>query len=153
VQPFDWRPLRLAKKVEAGAQFIQTQYCFDVPSFSVHGAVRDLGCTSGLHSGGRRAAALGQGGRVHAHQGARRRIPDEVVERLRQTPKERSGRGQAHLRRDHPAGAEIEGVAGVHVMAYRQEELVAEIIEEAGLLPRASKEQQEQAGRRTTIRH
>jgi methylenetetrahydrofolate reductase (NADPH) len=31
---------------------------------------------------------------------------------------------------------EIEGIAGVHVMAYRQEELVAEIIEEAGLLPR-----------------
>jgi hypothetical protein len=31
---------------------------------------------------------------------------------------------------------EIEGVCGVHVMAYRQEELVAEIIEEAGLLPR-----------------
>ncbi len=31
---------------------------------------------------------------------------------------------------------EIEGVAGVHVMAYRQEELVAEIIAEAGLLPR-----------------
>jgi methylenetetrahydrofolate reductase (NADPH) len=31
---------------------------------------------------------------------------------------------------------EIAGVSGVHVMAYRQEELVAEIIEEAGLLPR-----------------
>ena len=31
---------------------------------------------------------------------------------------------------------EIKGVSGVHVMAYRQEELVAEIIEEAGLLPR-----------------
>jgi methylenetetrahydrofolate reductase (NADPH) len=31
---------------------------------------------------------------------------------------------------------EIKGVAGVHVMAYHQEELVAEIIEEAGLLPR-----------------
>ena len=31
---------------------------------------------------------------------------------------------------------EVEGVSGVHVMAYRQEELVAEIIEEAGLLPR-----------------
>jgi len=31
---------------------------------------------------------------------------------------------------------EIKGVAGVHVMAYKQEELVAEIIEEAGLLPR-----------------
>jgi methylenetetrahydrofolate reductase (NADPH) len=31
---------------------------------------------------------------------------------------------------------EIPGVAGIHVMAYRQEELVAEIVEEAGLLPR-----------------
>jgi methylenetetrahydrofolate reductase (NADPH) len=31
---------------------------------------------------------------------------------------------------------ELPGVAGIHVMAYRQEELVAEIIEEAGLLPR-----------------
>lgn len=29
--PHDWRPSRLAKKVEAGANFIQTQYCFDVP--------------------------------------------------------------------------------------------------------------------------
>jgi methylenetetrahydrofolate reductase (NADPH) len=31
---------------------------------------------------------------------------------------------------------ELKGVSGVHVMAYRQEELVAEIIEEAGLIPR-----------------
>ena len=31
---------------------------------------------------------------------------------------------------------QLKGVAGVHVMAYRQEELVAEIIEESGLLPR-----------------
>ena len=31
---------------------------------------------------------------------------------------------------------EIPGVHGIHVMAYRQEHLVAEIIEEAGLLPR-----------------
>jgi methylenetetrahydrofolate reductase (NADPH) len=29
--PYDWRPLRLAEKIAAGAQFIQTQYCFDVP--------------------------------------------------------------------------------------------------------------------------
>ena len=31
VQPFDWRPLRLAKKIEAGAEFIQSQYCYDIP--------------------------------------------------------------------------------------------------------------------------
>jgi len=29
--PFEWRVHRLAKKVEAGADFVQTQYCFDVP--------------------------------------------------------------------------------------------------------------------------
>jgi hypothetical protein len=40
---------------------------------------------------------------------------------------------------------EIEGVSGVHVMAYRQEELVAEIIEESGLLPRR------QAGRNAQV--
>ena len=34
--------------------------------------------------------------------------------------------------RDHSTGARIPGISGVHVMAYRQEELVAEIIEEAG---------------------
>ena len=31
--PYDWRAQRLAKKIAAGAQFIQTQYCFDVPRF------------------------------------------------------------------------------------------------------------------------
>ncbi|MDP6793726.1 MAG: methylenetetrahydrofolate reductase, partial [Anaerolineales bacterium] len=31
VPPFDYRPARLAKKVRAGANFIQTQFCFDVP--------------------------------------------------------------------------------------------------------------------------
>ena len=40
------------------------------------------------------------------------------------------------MRRNHPAGPEIQGVAGVHIMAYRQEELVPEIVEEAGLLVR-----------------
>ena len=40
--PYDFRPLRLAKKVQAGADFIQTQYCFDVGRMrSFMGAVRD----------------------------------------------------------------------------------------------------------------
>ncbi|HEX9374347.1 MAG TPA: methylenetetrahydrofolate reductase, partial [Roseiflexaceae bacterium] len=42
--PYDWRPLRLAKKVAAGAQFVQTQFCFDVPMFErFMRGVRDLG--------------------------------------------------------------------------------------------------------------
>jgi hypothetical protein len=43
-QPFDWRAQRLAKKVEAGAQFIQTQYCYDVPRLRTFmQEVEDLG--------------------------------------------------------------------------------------------------------------
>ena len=42
--PFDWRPQRLAKKVAAGAQFVQTQYCYDVPRLKEYmSKVRDLG--------------------------------------------------------------------------------------------------------------
>jgi methylenetetrahydrofolate reductase (NADPH) len=37
---------------------------------------------------------------------------------------------------------EIEGVHGVHLMAYRPEEAVAEIIERAGLLPRSKAEEE-----------
>jgi len=44
VQPFDWRPLRLAKKVTAGADFVQTQYCFDIDRLKTYmQRVRDLG--------------------------------------------------------------------------------------------------------------
>jgi methylenetetrahydrofolate reductase (NADPH) len=64
-------------------------------------------------------------------------IPDEIVERLRKTPAERKREeGKRICVEIIRQVREIEGVAGVHVMAYRQEELVAEIIEEAGLLPR-----------------
>ena len=62
---------------------------------------------------------------------------DEIVERLRQTPKEKKlAEGKRICVEIIQQVKEIAGVAGVHVMAYRQEELVAEIIEESGLLPR-----------------
>jgi methylenetetrahydrofolate reductase (NADPH) len=64
-------------------------------------------------------------------------IPDEVVERLRKTPKEKKrAEGKRICVEIIQQVREIEGVAGVHVMAFRQEKMVAEIIEEAGLLPR-----------------
>ena len=54
--PFDWRPYRLAKKIAAGAQFIQTQYCYDVPRLRAFMArVDDLGLAGArLHPRGRR---------------------------------------------------------------------------------------------------
>lgn len=137
--PFDWRPLRLAKKVEAGADFIQTQYCFDVPRLRQFMAqVREVGLDKRAFIlvgvgplRGPRAAAFMRAKVPGVH------IPDAVVERLRKTPKgKRREEGKRICVEIIQQVREIEGVAGVHVMAYRQEELVAEIIEAAGLLPR-----------------
>lgn len=139
VQPFDWRPLRLAKKIEAGADFIQSQYCFDVPRFKQFmQQVRDMG----LHEKVFFLVGVGPLRSEKAAEFMRTKvpgvhIPDEVVERLRKTPKEKKREeGKKICIEIIQQMREIEGVAGVHVMAYRQEELVAEIIEEAGLLPR-----------------
>jgi methylenetetrahydrofolate reductase (NADPH) len=64
-------------------------------------------------------------------------IPDEVIQRLRGvTDKEQRKEGKRICIEIIEQVQEIPGVSGVHVMAYRQEELVAEIIHEAGLLPR-----------------
>jgi methylenetetrahydrofolate reductase (NADPH) len=139
VPPYDWRPLRLAKKVAAGADFIQTQYCFDVPRLkSFMQRVRDMG----LHE---KVFILVGVGPLRSDKTAEFmrskvpgvHIPDEVVERLRKTPKEKKQEeGKKICVEIIEQVREIEGVAGVHIMAYRQEEMVADIVKEAGLWPR-----------------
>jgi methylenetetrahydrofolate reductase (NADPH) len=139
VQPYEWRPLRLAKKIAAGADFFQTQYCFDLPRLrSFMQRVIDLG----LHEKAYILVGVGPLRSEKAAEYMRTQlpgviIPDEIVERLRKTPKgKKRQEGKRICVEIIQQAREIEGVAGVHVMAYRQEELVAEIIQEAGLLPR-----------------
>ncbi len=139
VPPYDWRPKRLAKKIEAGADFIQTQYCFDVIRFrQFMKRVRDLG----LHEKTYILVGVGPLRSDKAAEFMRSKvpgvvIPDAIVERLRKTPKEKKvAEGKQICVEIIQQVREIEGVAGVHVMAYRQEELVLEIINESGLLPR-----------------
>lgn len=139
VQPYDWRPLRLAKKIQAGANFIQTQYCFDLPRFRTFmERVRDLGIDQ-------KVCLLVGVGPLRSDRAAEFMrtkipgvvIPDQVVERLRKAPAEKKQQvGKQICVEIIQQVREIKGVAGIHVMAYRQEEYVAEIIEEAGLLPR-----------------
>ncbi|MCP4358675.1 MAG: methylenetetrahydrofolate reductase [Chloroflexi bacterium] len=139
VPPFDWRPYRLAKKVEAGADFVQTQYCYDVPRFrQFMQKVCDLGLDKQVFI----LVGVGPLRSDKAAEFMRSKvpgvyIPDEIVQRLRQTPKKKKqAEGKRICVEIIQQAREIEGVSGVHVMAYRQEELVAEIVEEAGLLPR-----------------
>jgi methylenetetrahydrofolate reductase (NADPH) len=137
--PFDWRPARLGKKVAAGAQFIQTQYCFDVARMvTFMERIRDLG----LHEKVFILVGVGPLRSAKAAEFMRSRIPgvhipDGILERLRRLPTDQQrAEGKRICIETIQEVREIPGVAGVHVMAYRQEELVAEIIEEAGLIPR-----------------
>ncbi len=139
VPPYEWRPQRLAKKIAAGADFIQTQYCFDVPRIQEYmRQVRDLGLDKQVYI----LVGVGPLRSAKAAEFMRSKvpgvvIPDEIVNRLQKTPKERhQEEGKQICIEIIEQVKEIEGVAGIHIMAYRQEELVANIVKESGLLPR-----------------
>ncbi len=137
--PLDFRPLRLQKKIEAGANFIQTQFCFDVPQLKQFmNVVRDLG----LHErafilvgvGPLRSARSAEWMRTHVPGVV---IPEQVIRRLASLPQARQHEeGKRICVEIINQVREIDGVRGVHVMAYHNEELATEIIAEAGLLPR-----------------
>ena len=135
VPPLAQRALRLGKKVAAGAQFIQTQYVYDVPLFAEFmRQVGDLGLAGRVFVlagvGPLRSARTAEWMRANV-PGVH--IPDAVIARLKGAADQaREGRNLCvELIQQVRA---IAGVHGVHVMAYRQEESVAEIVERSGVL-------------------
>lgn len=134
-EPRDFRVLRLAKKIAAGAQFVQTQYCYDMEQFKQYmQKVRDMG----LHERAYILAGVGPLASARAADWIRTNvpgihIPDTVIDRLKGAQKQKAEGKQICVELIQQI-REIEGVAGVHVMAYRQEEAVAEIIERSGVL-------------------
>ncbi|XKH61064.1 methylenetetrahydrofolate reductase [Halomonas sediminis] len=135
VPPYDFRPHRLAKKIAAGAQFIQTQYCFDLPRFRTFmDRSRDLGLLEKcfiLPGVGPLASARTAVWMRNNVPGIH--IPDAVIKRL-EGAKDQKKEGQKICIELIQQLREIEGVSGVHVMAHRQEDTVAEIIEKSGVL-------------------
>jgi 5,10-methylenetetrahydrofolate reductase len=133
--PYEFRPLRLGKKIAAGAQFVQTQYCFDVPMFRQFMArARDLGLTEKCF------ILVGVGPLASAKSARWIRanvpgihIPDAVIGRLEGAENQKR-EGKRLCIEILQECREIEGLSGAHVMAYRQEELVAEIVHESGVL-------------------
>ncbi len=137
--PFEFRSARLAKKVAAGADFIQTQIIYNVDKFAEWmEAVRDRG----LHDKVKILAGVAPIKSVGAAKYMKTRVPgmdvpDSVVARLQGVPKEQVSKEGIKLCIDiiHQV-LEIKGVAGVHIMAIEWEEAVSEIVEAAGLSPR-----------------
>ncbi|MCB1385449.1 MAG: methylenetetrahydrofolate reductase [Nitratireductor sp.] len=133
--PYDFRPLRLKKKIEAGAQFVQSQYCFDVPMFAEYmKRVRDMG----LHEQCFILCGVGPLASAKTARWIRSNvpgihIPDAIISRLEGAQDQKKEGKQICIDIINEV-KEIDGVHGVHVMAYRQEEYVAEIVAESGVL-------------------
>ena len=133
--PYDFRPIHLGKKIAAGAQFVQTQYCFDVPMFRTFmDRARDLGFLDQVYM------LVGVGPLASAKTAKWIRsnvpgihIPDAVIKRL-EGAQDQKAEGKRLCIDIINEVKEIPGVSGIHVMAYRQEEYVAEIVSESGVL-------------------
>ena len=102
--PYEFRPLRLAKKIAAGAQFIQTQYCYDLPLLERFMArVRELGPARALlRPGRRRPARLGAGRALDPRARAGRAHPGRG-DRADRAGREPARGRQARLHRADPA--------------------------------------------------
>jgi 5,10-methylenetetrahydrofolate reductase len=156
--PLDFRPYRLAKKVKAGANFIQTQLVYDVPAFAHYmEKVRELG----LHEQTYILAGVGPlkspgMARYMKNNVPGILVPDELINRMSTagspwaskkkdelTKEDKQARSKAWQNEGIQICIEliqqlrqIEGVAGVHIMAIEWESAVKSIVEGAGLYPR-----------------
>ncbi len=135
--PFEYRVDRLEKKINAGASFIQTQCIFDIDRFEKW---MELVRERGLH---KKTAIMGGVTPIKSMGAARYMknnvsgitIPDKLIDRLKGAEKKKE-EGLKICIETIKRLQEIEGVAGVHIMAIAWEEIVPEIVERSGLYPR-----------------
>ncbi len=135
--PFQYRAARLAKKVKAGADFIQTQIIYNVEKFEEW---MEMVRAMGLHekvsilAGVTPIRSLGMAKYMKKNVPGMD-VPDELIKRLEGAEKKKAEGINICLEVIERV-RKIEGVAGVHIMAVEWEEIVPEITERAGLLPR-----------------
>lgn len=133
--PLDFRPHRMAKKIAAGAQFIQTQYCFDIERMKTFMAqVRDMGLLEKAYV----LAGVGPLASAKAAEWIRKNvagvhIPDDVIKRLAGAEDQKQEGVDLCVDLIEQV-REIEGVSGVHIMAYRMEDRIGEIVTRSNAL-------------------
>jgi len=140
-EPFEWRVHRLAKKAEAGADFVQTQCIYNMKKMREWvKQANDMGLTEKVYilAGITPMKSLGMA-RYMKNNVPGMDVPDEIINRLKG-----AGRGKYAEEGIKMACEQIEefremkGVAGIHLMAIEWEHMVPEIAERAGVLPRPS---------------
>ncbi|MBW2217402.1 MAG: methylenetetrahydrofolate reductase [Deltaproteobacteria bacterium] len=138
-EPYEWRVHRLAKKISAGVDFIQTQCIYNMDRFRefMKKAV-DMGLTEkcSILAGVTPLKSVGMA-RYMAKSVPGMDVPDELIERVKAAPKgKKADEGIKIAIEQIEEFKEMEGVAGVHLMAIEWEHRVPEIAEMAGVLPR-----------------
>lgn len=138
--PAGWEPKGLMAKAEAGADFVQTQFCFDPEVARRYmAALADFGLTERL------AILIGVGPIASARQARWMNdnlfgvsVPEPVIDRLERAA-DPALEGRRICVELIQALREVPGLAGVHIMAPRQgSEAIAAVIDEAGLAARAA---------------
>lgn len=136
----DIRARRLAKKIAAGAEFFQTQIIYNVEKFTAWmKAVRDMGLhkEAFILAGVSPLKSAGMA-RYMKNNVPGMDVPDEIINRMKEKKSKEEG---IQICLDIIEQIrDIEGVAGVHIMAIEWEEVVPDIVERAGLLPRPTVE-------------
>jgi len=135
--PFEYRVQRLAKKVKAGADFIQTQAVFDVDKFSKWmKMLRDQGLDKQVHilAGIIPIKSVGMA-RYMRDNVSGIGVPDEILTRMEEA-KDAKEEGVKIALEIIDRLKEIEGIHGIHIMAVAWEDIIPVIVEKAGLLPR-----------------
>ncbi len=137
--PIEFRALHLRKKIEAGADFIQTQCIYDMNKFR---EFMKIICDMGLDKqcsilAGLTPLKTSGMANYMARCVPGVQIPDQVLKRMAGVPKEKAGEEGIRIFCEQVEEIkEIKGVAGVHIMAIEWEHRIPEIAERAGLLPR-----------------
>lgn len=138
-EPYEWRVNRLAKKIEAGADFIQTQCIYNMDRFREFIRVaNEEGLTDKVYmlAGVTPMKSVGMArymkGKVPGMD-----VPDEIIDRLKGAEKGKvADEGIKIACEQIEEFKEMKGVHGVHMMAIEWEHMVPEIAERAKVLPR-----------------
>jgi methylenetetrahydrofolate reductase (NADPH) len=137
--PFEIRVMRLAKKVAAGAQFIQTQCIYNMDKFKkwMQGIVdRGLDEHVSILAGLTPMKGVGMA-RYMKTKVPGMDVPDELIKRLSGVPRDKQGEEGVNICIEQIQELkEVKGVRGFHIMAIEWEDKVPEIVERTGLYPR-----------------
>ena len=137
--PFELRVARLAKKIKAGADFIQTQCIYNLEKFErwmVGVRERGLHKKAYILAGITPMKSAGMA-RYMKNKVPGMDVPDEVVNRMAGVSKENQAKEGIKIAIETIERLKtVEGVMGFHIMAIEWEQMVPEIVESAGLYPR-----------------